>query len=67
MELPGKTPGGSDMEVHAIGPTRAYWREILTVLAAKTAALVLLYVLFFAAPPSLPAPEIHLFHQGAPR
>ncbi len=55
------------MTVRAIGPTRAYWREILAVLAAKTVALVLLYVLFFSAPPSMPAPEIHLFHQGAPR
>ncbi len=55
------------MAVHAIGPTRGYWREILTVLAAKTVALVLLYVLFFAAPPPVPAPEIHLFHQGASR
>ncbi len=55
------------MAVHAIGPTRAYWREILAVLTVKTVALVLLYVLFFAAAPPVPAPEIHLFHQGVPR
>jgi hypothetical protein len=34
------------------------------VLAGKAIGLLLLYFLFFAAPPHLPPIATHLFHQG---
>ncbi len=46
------------------GVPRTYWREISLALAAKAVGLVLLYLLFFAAPPLIPSPAHHLFHQG---
>ena len=55
------------MGVQSVRATRAYWRDIIVVFAAKTVALALLYALFFATPPSVPTPSVHLFNQGAPR
>ena len=43
---------------------RRYGREIALVLTGKALGLLLLYTLFFAAPPSVPPPTTHLFHQG---
>ncbi|MBI5263582.1 MAG: hypothetical protein HY852_17375 [Bradyrhizobium sp.] len=52
------------------GAPRAYWREIAIVLAAKSAALVLIYLLFFTGAPPASPPGDHLFlspgsHKGA--
>ena len=47
------------------GVPRAYWREIAAVLAAKAVALTLIYLLFFAAPMSVPDLGAHLFQQGS--
>ena len=55
------------MGVRSARTTRAYWRDIVAVLAAKAAALALIYGLFFSTPPSQPAPADHLFLKGAPR
>jgi hypothetical protein len=40
---------------------RRYWREIALVLAGKAIALLLLYLLFFAAPPAVPPLGDHVF------
>lgn len=51
------------MNSGSMQPPRSYWREIIAALVVKAAALVLLYVLFFASrPEGLPAPD-HLFSQ----
>lgn len=43
---------------------RRFGREIAIVLAGKVLGLLLLYVLFFAAPPRVPPIATHLFQQG---
>jgi len=43
---------------------RRYWREIALVLIGKAVALLLLYLLFFAAPPAVPPLGDHVFSQG---
>jgi hypothetical protein len=43
---------------------RRFGREIALVLAGKAIGLLLLYVLFFAAPPRVPPIATHLFQQG---
>ena len=43
---------------------RRFGREIALVLAGKALGLLLLYFLFFAAPPRVPPLATHLFHQG---
>jgi hypothetical protein len=45
----------------ATSASRTYWREIAALLGAKVAALVLLYVLFFAERPVLPPLADHVF------
>ncbi len=55
------------MGVRIGGTTRAYWREIFAVLAAKIVALLLLFFCFFATPPSVPAPGIHIFGERTSR
>lgn len=45
-------------------PPKAFWHEIATVLAVKTAALVALYFLFFASPPRVPDLPLHVFQAG---
>ena len=47
------------------GAPRAFWREIAAVLAAKAVALIVIYLLFFAAPASMPDLGIHLFQKGS--
>ena len=48
-------------------PSRAFWRQIAIVLAAKAVALLALYFLFFAsAPQALDVPQ-HMFHVGEVR
>lgn len=42
---------------------RRFGREIALVLAGKVIGLLLLYVLFFAAPPRVPPIATHLFQQ----
>ena len=42
---------------------RRYWREIALVLAGKAVGLLLLYLLFFAAPPAVPPLGDHIFSQ----
>ena len=44
---------------------RRFGREIALALIGKALALLLLYVLFFAAPPRIPPLATHLFHQEA--
>ena len=43
---------------------RRFGREIALVLAGKALGLLLLYFLFFAAPPRVPPLGTHLFQQG---
>ena len=43
------------------GVPSAYWREIAIVLAAKFAALILIYLLFFANAPPVASPGDHIF------
>jgi hypothetical protein len=45
------------------GLDRRYWREIALVLTGKAIGLLLLYLLFFAAPPAVPPLGDHVFSQ----
>ncbi len=42
---------------------RRYWGEIALVLIGKAIGLLLLYLLFFAAPPAVPPLGEHVFPQ----
>ena len=50
-------------EPSTVWPHR-FGREIALVLVGKALALLLLYFLFFAAPPHVPPIAAHLFQQG---
>ena len=50
-------------ESHTTWPRR-FGREITLVLIGKALGLLLLYFLFFAAPPRVPPIATHLFHHG---
>ncbi len=49
------------MTSNLAGVPSAYWREIAIVLAAKFAALGLIYLLFFAGSPPPAPPGDHIF------
>ena len=46
-------------------PSSPFWREIAFVIMAKAAALVLIYVLFFASPPPISDIGGHFFNAEA--
>jgi anti-sigma-K factor RskA len=58
-------PRSDVMNSGSMHPPRAYWREIIVVLAIKTAALALLYALFFAETPKGIPPIDHILLPAA--
>ena len=46
---------------------RRFWAEIALVLTGKAIGLLLLYFLFFAAPPAVPPLGDHVFSQETHR
>ena len=46
---------------------RRFWAEIALVLTCKAIGLLLLYFLFFAAPPAVPPLGDHIFSQETHR
>lgn len=49
------------MTYRAATAPRALWREILVVLVGKSAALALIYLLFFSDTSLMPPPADHIF------